>query len=65
MGDHGASGAELGPPRCDVYGCESYAPIEYTDGAGKRCLDCFDADRDLGEVPTPDRSVHTGGDRDA
>jgi hypothetical protein len=59
------SATELGPPRCGVYGCESYAPAEYTDGTGKRCLDCFDTDRDLGEVPTPDRSVDRDTDQEA
>lgn len=46
----GSDDAEL--PRCDVLGCDSYAPVKYTDGTGKRCLSCLDADRKLGEVPT-------------
>lgn len=40
------------PPTCDVYGCESYAPVQFTDTGDKRCLDCLDTDRALGEIPT-------------
>jgi len=50
MAQDGAGVEQL--PECDVYGCEKPAPVEYTDTGDRRCLDCLDADRDLGEVPT-------------
>lgn len=38
-------------PRCDVPDCYNKAPVKYTDGLGRRCWPCLEADKNLGEAP--------------
>lgn len=46
--------------RCDADGCEMYAPLEFTNGSGKRCLPCLIREFGWGELPELQRYLDSG-----